>query len=191
MRGLVTRLGWWAVAVPLTRFLVGVWVLLGPLPVWAAGEVPIRKAGLWVITLQTARAPEQTVRHCIDASTDRQMLRFVQGAELGQCTRNHWRREGDRYLGEAHCQFGQTAATIHSALVGNFSREYRGEIRTRYVPALAGVAQSRVTLTARWSGECPAGWKPGDMQTPGMGRVHVDELKATRGLGRAAATKRP
>jgi hypothetical protein len=45
---------------------------------------------------------------------------------------------------------------------------------------MGGVSQSKVTIAARWAGACPAGWKPGDMQMPGMGRMNVNELVAGR-----------
>ncbi len=31
-------------------------------------------------------------------------------------------------------------------------------------------------MSARWVGACPSGWKPGDMEMAGMGRVNVNEM---------------
>lgn len=150
-----------------------------------AQELPARRPGLWEVTMQTTNAPSQTVRQCIDEKTDAQMQRFAQGLDMKSCTRNSWRRDGDRYLGDAECRLGASTVTSRSVFSGDFARSYRGEVESRYVPPVAGVAQAKVTITARWSGACPAGWKGGDMELPGMGRMNVSELMA----GRAAKPK--
>lgn len=151
----------------------------------AAQELPSRRPGLWEVTMQTTNAPSQTVRQCIDEKTDAQMQRFAQGVDMKNCSRNSWHRDGDRYLGEAECRFGASTVTSRSVFSGDFARSYRGEVDSRYVPPMAGVAQAKVTIVARWAGACPAGWKGGDMELPGMGRMNVSELMA----GRAAKAK--
>lgn len=53
----------------------------------------------------------------------------------------------------------------------------------KYSPPMAGVSQSKVTMQAKWTGACPAGWKPGDMEMPGgMGRVNVNEMMSAGGM---------
>jgi hypothetical protein len=96
------------------------------------------------------------------------------------CSKNVWRKDGERYLGESECRFGPTVATSRSVFGGDFGKAYRGEVDTKFEPPMGGVSQSKVTVTARWAGSCPAGWKPGDMEMPGMGRVNVNELAAGR-----------
>lgn len=149
-----------------------------------AQELPARKPGLWEITMQVTNAPSQTMRQCIDARTDPQMQRFGQGMSQAQCTRNTIQRDGDRWIGESECRLGSSTMTSRSVFAGDFGKAYRGEIESRYVPPVAGVSQSKVTVTARWAGACPAGWKPGDMEVPNMGRVNVSELMS-------AGPKRP
>jgi hypothetical protein len=148
-----------------------------------AQDMPIRKPGLWEISMQTTNAPSQRVRHCIDAKTDRQMQKVGQGLDRNACSRNEWRKDGDRYLGDAQCRFGQSVATTRSVFAGDFGKSYRGEVETKFEPPMSGVSQSKVTIVARWAGACPAGWKPGDMELPGMGRMNVNELVAGRAAG--------
>ena len=169
-----------------TAACAGVALLLAAAGAVAADGLPSRKPGLWEMSMQTTNAPSRTVRQCIDAKTDEQMQRFGQGVAGEQCTRNAFRKDGDRYIGESECRLGQTVATTRAVFAGNFDRAYSGEIESRYAPPLGGVAQSKVMVTARWAGACPAGWKPGDMELPGMGRMNVNELAA----GRAAQPKR-
>ena len=150
-----------------------------------AQQMPVRKPGLWEITMQTTNAPSQALRQCIDEKTDQQLQRFGQGLGQQQCSRNVFRKDGERYVGESECRVGASVATTRAVFAGDFDRAYRGEIDARYVPPVAGVGQSKVTIVARWAGACPSGWKPGDMEMPGMGRMNVNELAA----GRAAKPK--
>jgi hypothetical protein len=145
----------------------------------AAQDLPARKPGLWEITMQVTNSPSQTVRHCLDEKTDQQMQRFGQGMSQQQCTKNTLQRDGDRYVGESECKLGPTVATSRSVFGGDFEKAYRGEVETRYAPPMAGISQSKVTMSAKWAGACPAGWKPGDMEMPGMGRVNVNELMSS------------
>lgn len=146
-----------------------------------AQEMPSRKPGLWEITMQITSTPSQGVKHCIDEKTDRQMQSLGQSLDKNACTKNSWRRDGDRYLGESECKIGASVAITRSVFAGDFDKAYRGEVDSRFEPPMAGVSQNKVTITARWAGACPAGWKPGDMQMPGMGRMNVSELMSARG----------
>jgi hypothetical protein len=149
-----------------------------------AQELPSRKPGLWEISMQTTNAPSQVVRQCIDAATDQQMQRFGQGMDLKSCSKNVWRKDGDRYIGESECRLGNSVATTRAVFGGDFSTAYRGEIDARYAPPIGGVGASKVTITARWRSVCPTGWKAGDMEMPGMGRMNVTELMAARAAKR-------
>jgi hypothetical protein len=146
----------------------------------AAQELPSRKPGLWEITMQVTNSPSQTMRQCIDEKTDQQMQRFGQGMSQQQCSKNVLKRDGDKFVGESECKVGTSVASSRSVFAGDFDKTYRGEIETRYTPAMAGIAQSKVTLSAKWAGTCPTGWKPGDMEMAGMGRMNVNELMTNR-----------
>jgi hypothetical protein len=145
----------------------------------AAQDLPSRKAGLWEITMQVTNSPSQTMRQCIDEKTDQQMQRFGQGLSQQQCTKNTMQRDGDRYVSESECKLGPTVATSRGVFGGDFDKAYRGEVDTRYMPPMAGISQSKMTMSAKWAGACPAGWKPGDMEMPGMGRVNVNEMMSS------------
>ena len=173
-----------ACPVPVPVRLLCAALALGGAGTVAAQQLPARKPGLWEITMQVTNAPSQTTRQCIDARTDAQMQRFAQGTSQEQCARNTVRRDGDRYVGESECRLGASTMTSRSVFAGDFAKAYRGEVESRYAPPIAGVSQSKVTLTARRTGGCPAGWKPGDMEVPNMGRVNVGELMS-------AGAKRP
>ncbi|HYF61084.1 MAG TPA: DUF3617 family protein [Burkholderiaceae bacterium] len=146
----------------------------------AAQDVPVRRPGLWEITMQTTGAPSQLVRHCVDARTDREMQRFGRSHDRAACSRDTWLRDGERWVGEAECRVGSSVARTTSVFAGDFERAYKGEVDTVFRPPLASISRSKVTIAGRWAGPCPKGWTPGDMELPGMGRINVDERLAGR-----------
>jgi hypothetical protein len=143
-----------------------------------AQELPTRKPGLWEMTMQQPNAASQVVRQCIDEKTDRQMQQLGQGIARENCSKNTWRRDGERYVSESECRIGSTTAVSRSVFGGDFTTSYRGEVESRFEPPLAGMSQTKTTIAARWVGACPGGWKPGDMEMAGMGRMNVNELGA-------------
>jgi hypothetical protein len=150
-------------------------------PLALAQEMPARKAGLWQLSMTVSGAPAQNIRHCIDEKTDKQMQQLGQGMDRNACSRNEWRQDGDRYIGESECRFGPSTTTTKTVFQGDFSKSYKGEIEGRIDPPMGGMSQTRTTITARWVGACPAGWKPGDMEMPGgMGRINVNDFPAGR-----------
>ena len=163
---------------PTLRALVATLALAAGGPALAQQDLPARKPGLWEITMQVTNAPSQTMRQCIDEKTDQQMQRFGQGVSQAQCSKNVIRRDGDRYVGESECRTGATTTTSRSVFAGDFDKSYRGEIESRVVPPMAGISQSKVTMSARWAGACPAGWKPGDIEMGAMGRININEMMA-------------
>jgi len=134
---------------------------------------PMRRPGLWEVTMQTTGAPSRQVRHCVDARTDRAMQRFGQSPEREACTRDTWRREGELWIGESECRVGRSVATTRATFAGDFETRYKGEVDTVFSPPLAQISRSKVTISGRFAGACPKGWAPGDMEVPGMGRVNV------------------
>jgi len=177
----------WVGAALLQAMPVGAQTASGSSPGEEGPQWPVRKPGLWQLTLQTTGAGPQVARHCIDARTDRAMQQMAEGTDAQTCSSRSYRREGDRYLGESECRFGNSVARVRSSVEGDFARSYRGEIDSRIEPPTAGLNQVKVTLSARWLGACPAGWKPGDMDVPGMGRVNIADVQAARRLSAPSA----
>ena len=152
-------------------------VLLAVCPVaGAADEFPARKPGLWETTIETSGKVLHTTRHCIDARTDRQMQEMGMGLTSG-CTKRDIRRDGARIVSDTVCKFGQSTMTSHAVTTGDFASAIRTESDTHYEPPLMGKTDSRAVVTSKWAGECPAGWKPGDMEMPGSGqRMNISDM---------------
>ena len=101
----------------------------------------------------------------------------MQGWGLQESCGNVQPRDGDRWVGESGCRYGNSVATSRSVFAGDFDKGYKGEVDVKYSPPMGGISQSKVTMLAKWAGACPTGWKPGDMEMPGgMGRVNVNEM---------------
>lgn len=142
----------------------------------AADDLPTRKPGLWEISIAGDGAPPQNARHCIDEKTDRAMQEMGRGMG-GACSKQSMRKEGDRWVSDSECKFGPTTVTSHSVTTGDVSSALRTEVDAKYNPPMAGRATSKTVVTAKWSGACPAGWKPGDMEMAGMGRVNLESMR--------------
>jgi hypothetical protein len=147
-----------------------------------ADELPSRKPGLWEVTIQSKGQPEVKSRQCIDAKTDAQMQSAGQGVMKSNCSKNAMRREGSTWVNESVCRLGNSTLTSRSVISGDFEREIRMVIDAQYAPPLMGKSTDQTTVTQRHAGACPAGWKPGEMEVPGMGqRIDVTGLAGGKG----------
>lgn len=147
-----------------------------------ASELPSRKAGLWEVTIQTAGSPDTRTRQCIDSKTDAQLQQMGQGMSQSACSKNVMRREGSTWVSESVCRMGNSTITSRGVLSGDFERELRMVVDAQYAPPLMGMSKGQTVITQRHAGACPAGWKPGDMELPGMQkRMNVTELPGMAG----------
>ncbi len=145
-----------------------------------AQDMPKMKSGLWETTTTTAAAQKGAKGHasqttmCINEAVQKQMMDF--GKTMGaQCSKNTTRRDGNKYIGEAECNFG--GSTMKSQSVATFTSDtsYRVESRSTFSPPMAGMGESSTTQEAKFVGPCPAGMKPGDM-TMGGKTINITEM---------------
>ena len=145
----------------------------------AVENLPSRKPGLWELTLQTDSQPTVTMNQCIDAKTDASMQKAGRGVMAGSCTKEVMRREGAGYVSESVCSLGGSTITSRGVVTGDFNSEVKMVVDAQYAPPLMGVAKAKTTVTQRWKSACPAGWKPGDMEMPGMKqRININDIPA-------------
>ena len=138
---------------------------------------PKRKPGLWT---QTMNLKEQGFsrgfRFCVDAATDEKLGLDSQGMD-SQCAKGQMTRTADGgWTVTSTCDMGpagQTQSTIHVS--GDFGSRYVMEVDSVTTgaaqPTMNG--QHRMTMTAEWSGACPAGWTGGDVEMPGGRRMNL------------------
>uniref|UniRef100_B0SWD3 DUF3617 family protein n=1 Tax=Caulobacter sp. (strain K31) TaxID=366602 RepID=B0SWD3_CAUSK len=143
----------------------------------AAPAWPKRKPGLWVQTMNLkAQGFSRSFRFCVDESSDQKMGLNSQGADT-QCRQTSMTRglDGSWTIVSA-CDMGaagKTDSTVHVS--GDFNTRYVMDITSTTTgaaqPALNG--EHKMSMTAEWSGACPAGWTGGDVEMPGGRRINL------------------
>lgn len=128
---------------------------------------PQRKAGWWEITTQMAApmAMTQKMNFCTDAATEARNSALAGNMQSqGDCTQGPIARTPGGWSFSSTCKMQGMTMTTSGTATGDFQSNYRVDATTKMEPApMPQMAQSRMTITAKWLGACPAGRKPGDM----------------------------
>ena len=144
-------------------------------------EFPSRKAGLWEVTTTMAGMPtNQTIKQCIDASTDKAMMKMGKNMDKkmgADCAKNEFRKEGDNFITEVDCKTGGTRMIAKSVFSGDFTSQYSGETTTKFDPPVMGMTERKMTLSAKWVGPCQAGQKPGDIIMANGMKMNFNDLE--------------
>ena len=76
-------------------------------------DLPARKAGLWEIKMnfEGRNLPAQTMQHCIDAATDKQMNAVGSDMAHGACSKQDVQRIGTTIVVDSVCKFGDATTT--------------------------------------------------------------------------------
>jgi hypothetical protein len=157
----------------------------------AAQEIdfPARKAGQWEIKMipETPGAmPEQTIKACIDAASDKQMMAAGFSMSKSMCSRQEISRDGEDYVIDSTCQIGPMTSTSHIVVSGDFQSAYTVKMTSEMSgAAMAGMpGTNNMTQEARWiSDACTDGMAPGDMLMPGGMKVNVNDMMKMFGGG--------
>lgn len=132
------------------------------------------REGLWQTTITSAGMPTMTARMCMDE----QMSAFDTGTanqvEVQDCDQTMTRTaDGVDFTNRCEMAGGGVTET-EGSITGDFQTAYRMEatITTTGTPQADGTV-SMVTEAA-YQGACPEGWRPGDMEVPGMGGMRIN-----------------
>ena len=143
----------------------------------APTTLPRRKPGLWT---QTTNLKElvfsRSVRFCLDEATDQKIGVSAQGADTHCQQKSMTRGLDGGWTVVSACDLGaagKTDSTVHVS--GDFNTRYVMDITSTTTgaaqPALNG--EHKMSMTAEWSGACPAGWTGGDVEMPGGRRINL------------------
>jgi hypothetical protein len=171
----------------LFSFRIAAGVVLAVLPALAASavELPTRKAGLWELKMLRAGspAPEITMQHCTDETTDKKMTTQLSPMAKENCTKNDTQKTATGYVTDSVCNFGGTTMTSHSEVTGDFNSGYSVKVTSHNDGVPAGAPRdTNMTLEAKWLGACPADQKPGDIVMPGGFRMNITDMEKLKGL---------
>lgn len=146
----------------------------------SAPDMPKRQPGLWEMKTSMAEmgGMGMTMQTCVDETTEELMAKQRDDDDKN-CEKRDYRRDGDRVTFEAVCKIEGSTVHTKGVFSGNFTKSYRGEIRSTFTPPMNGMATSTMTMDGRWLGACKPGQKPGDTQMmgmPNMGNINIQEL---------------
>ena len=103
----------------------GLLALLAPA---AAGvvELPVRKAGLWEMkVLRTGSpAPEMTMQHCTDETTDKEMSTAFSPMGKEMCSKQDIQKTATGYVSDSICGVAGMSITSHAEINGDFNSAY-------------------------------------------------------------------
>jgi hypothetical protein len=165
-----------------TLFVVTV-ALVGPLALAASFEdLPKRKPGLWetTITPGDGQHPPPTNRMCLDAETDRELVRFGMGATNQVCSKHDISISGNVATIDAVCQLGPSKQTTRSTITYTGNTAYRTQVKAQFDPPFLGKTESSTSTEAKWTGPCPADMKPGDMVMGNGVKINIKDVAAAK-----------
>ncbi len=148
-----------------------VFVMLIPSLASAAMDVPARKAGLWQMTMtfESRNLPQQTIKQCIDAATDKLMNSMGGQIQKQNCSKQDMQRVGDTIVVDSVCKTGAGNGTSvsHAVVTGDFNSAYTVKVESKTegaaMPGMSPGGTMKMSIDAKWLGPCAAGQHPGDM----------------------------
>jgi hypothetical protein len=158
----------------------------------AAVELPVRKAGLWEMKMLRpgAPAPEMTMQHCTDETTDKAMSSSFSPASKDMCSKQDIQKTAAGYVTDSVCTVAGVTMTTHSEIVGDFNSAYTVEATSHSQGGPAAVPRDSTTaIEAKWLGACKADQKPGDIMMPGGVKMNITDMERLKGLMRKPAAK--
>jgi len=146
-----------------------------------ADDFPARKPGLWVLTLQAGGKVSTTMKMCIDPDTDPLLRKFGSALRSATCAKNDVKVNGDTAISDSECKIGSTTVTTEA--VTKFTGDtYHTDVKSHFDPALLGKTDTTASQDGKWTGDCPADMKPGDLILANGIKVNVKTLNAFKSL---------
>jgi hypothetical protein len=166
------------------RALPALVVLLVSSAAYAAMDIPARKAGLWQMTMnfEGGRIPQQSMKQCIDAATDKMMNSMGGQMSKESCSKQDMQRVGNTIVVDSVCKSPMGGTNVaHAVVTGDFNSAYTVKVESKQEGGQArpgmppGGGAMKMTIDAKWLGPCAADQKPGDMIINGM-KMNVRDM---------------
>jgi hypothetical protein len=153
-------------------------------------DLPARKPGLWEVkmTFVGRNLPQQSIRECLDAATDKLMNANFSGAAAGvTCSKQDMTRSGATLTIDSVCAVNGAVVSSHSVVAGSFDSAYTVDVTSKREggPPLPGAApgashETHMSIAAKWLGPCEPGQRPGDMVMSNGITMNILDLQAKR-----------
>lgn len=140
-------------------------------------DYPKLKSGQWELTISTTKAstgaPPVKSTMCIDDALQREMTSMGSGWSREMCTKNDFKRDGAKFVGNAECKIGESKIVSRSVMTLAGDSAYHTEINASYEPPFMGMKESQTTLDGKYVGPCKDGLVPGDFIGPNGQKMNV------------------
>ena len=146
------------------------------------------RAGLWQTTASFPGGGgiPVTSRVCMDETMTALNTGMSQSAEADSCTQNVTRTpDGFAFTGRCEPD-GGGVSEMTGTMTGDLQTAYRMEatITTTGAPMAAMNGSTQIVTEAVYQGDCPEGWRAGDVEVEGMGiRINTNDLQAQAARG--------
>jgi len=117
----------------------------------AAGDLPVRKAGLWKITSISEAMGMVSFDACIGPGDS-----IAAVTSKGDCSSPEVEHAGDQVIVNVTCTTAKGREKTSTLFTGDFTTWYRGIVKISTDPPAPGHAYVGVTLDAKYAGSCPA-----------------------------------
>jgi hypothetical protein len=157
-----------------------------------AQDYPKLKSGQWdlAITTKSRDAQPQKSTMCVDEALQREMMSMGAGMSREMCTRNEFKRDGARFVGNAECKIGESKIVSRSVMTLTGDTAYHTEINATYEPPFMGMKDSQTVLDGKYTGPCRDGMTPGDFVGPHGQKFNIRNVGAAS-KGAAAPSSQP
>ncbi len=160
--------------------------LVALLPAYGAraGELPIRKAGLWDMKVMRTGSPmpDMTMQHCTNEATDKEMSTAFAPMSKEVCSKKDVQKTATGFVSDSVCAVAGVSISSHSEIVGDFNSAYTVKTTSHSEGGPAATKGDHETMIqAKWLGACKPDQKPGDIVMPGGMKINLhdmDKLKA-------------
>lgn len=171
----------------LMRALLVVLAILAPSLAHAL-DVPPRKAGLWEMTMtfEGRNLPQQHIKQCIDAATDKMMNSL--GGQMGKeaCAQQNVQQTAGSIVVDSTCKIGGGTIVSHAVVTGDFNSAYTVTVDSKHegamAPGMPASGDTKMVVAAKWLGPCAADQKPGDMILGGGIKMNIKNLPTLNGM---------
>jgi hypothetical protein len=144
----------------------------------SAAEFPPRKAGLWNLSMKSPDGRTVSMQQCVDAKTDAALQSMSGGMAQRACSKRDIQRSGDTITIDSVCTIAGRTRTAHAVITGSFDSNYTMVMTSQG----EGTPARSTTMTAKWTGPCAAGQKPGDVIMANGFKMNILEMQ--NGAGR-------
>jgi len=155
-----------------------------------AQDYPKLKSGQWDLAISTKSRDGQPQKStmCVDDALQREMMSMGSGMSREMCTKNEFKRDGARFVGNAECKIGESKIISRSVMTLTGDTAYHTEISATYEPPFMGMKDSQTVLDGKYTGPCRDGMTPGDFVGPQGQKFNIRNVGAASKGAAAPAT---